>query len=82
MYGECITGILGCSCTAAIQQKVIQEERPCDHCHKELRAGMPDGREFAWVHQNGMGHCYLPAADSKDPVPMATFNGTTGLRYA
>jgi hypothetical protein len=78
LYGECITGILGCDCTRAAEQG-----KACDNCGAELRAGMPDGRQFGWVHADGgMRYCGpVPAADAED-IPVATWHGTTGQRYS
>ncbi len=60
----------------------IPPPRPCDNCGKELRAGMPDGREFEWVHLTGMTYCYLLPGDQAENMTTATWNGTTGQRYA
>jgi hypothetical protein len=49
----------------------------CDYCGQQLRTGMPDGREFEWVHANGGTRRCADGSGNR-----AAFQGTTGRRYA
>jgi len=51
-------------------------ERLCDNCGQQVQTGMPDGREFEWVHAYGAQRC----ADGSGN--RAAHQGTTGQRYA
>jgi hypothetical protein len=73
LYGQCVTGIAGCDCDSL--------ERLCDTCGGRLHTGMPDGREFLWLHLNGMSHCLLPHT-GREGAAVAAWHGTTGARYA
>lgn len=75
LYGECITGLLGCDCAAVWIRK-------CDHCGADVRPGMPDGRSFGLVHLSGAAYCHLLPGDQADKMTVATYQGKTSVRYA
>jgi hypothetical protein len=51
--------------------------RLCDHCGQQVQTGMPDGREFEWVHADGGTRRCADGSGNQ-----AAFQGTTGQRYA
>jgi hypothetical protein len=75
LYGECITGLPGCNCAGAWV-------RHCDHCDGLLRTGMPDGRSFELVHENGTAYCRLLPGAEADKMTTATYRGKTSVHYA
>lgn len=62
--------------------QIASAPKRCDSCDKELRTGMPDGREFEWVHLDGTRYCHLLPGDRADEMTKATWHGTTGQAYA